>query len=117
MIGNNFSQSVNNNTFLQDTFKTQLLEQAEELKNNAKSLLERFTTQGPFTSEWTAKDALANLASIREQLAAYRAEEAQLRKDLAIFNISHPDSPELAKLEQVNINCVSYSVINNNNAL
>lgn len=86
---------------MQDSFKTKLLEAAEDFKKDAKNLLEQFITLGPFSSDWNAKDALANLAAIREQLIELREHEAQLRKDLGIFNISQPDSMELAKLEQV----------------
>lgn len=71
------------------------------MKKEAKSLLETFVVTGPFSSDWKAKDALANLSLIRAQLDELRAREQMLKKDLGIFNISQPESPELAKLEKV----------------
>lgn len=64
-------------------------------------LLEDFLDKGPFGPDWKAKDALNCLKNYREQLKALREKEAQLRKDLALFDISLPESLELARLERV----------------
>lgn len=65
------------------------------------ALLETFMEKGPFSAEWAAKDALAAIANYREQLKALRMKEEQLRRDLALFDISLPESLELARLERV----------------
>lgn len=80
------------------------MESANELKKTALTLLDSFLTGGPFSSEWQAKDALTHLADIKEQMIRLREEEAQLQKDFGIFNISQPDSSELAKLDKVRKN-------------
>lgn len=80
-----------------------LLEESEVLRRNGFTLLEGFLENGPFTAEWSAKDALSNLKDYRKQLQMLRDKEAQLRKDLALFGISLPESMELARLERVNM--------------
>lgn len=71
------------------------------LKKQAQILLEDFLEKGPFSSEYSAKEALDIIASYREQLRQARAIEESLRRDLGLFNISLPDSLDLAKLERV----------------
>lgn len=79
----------------------QLLEESENLRRNGITLLEGFLEKGPFSAEWTAKEALASLKDYRNQLKFLRDKEEQLRKDLALFGISLPESLELARLERV----------------
>lgn len=57
--------------------------------------------KGPFSSDYTTKEALDIIATYREQLRQAREIEEQLRRDLGLFNISLPDSLDLAKLERV----------------
>lgn len=85
----------------QENFKTHLLEESEVLRRNGITLLEGFLEKGPFTAEWTAKEALSCLKDYRAQLRALREKEEQLRRDLALFGISLPESLELARLERV----------------
>lgn len=80
------------------------------MKKNATNLLENFAVSGPFSSDWAAKDALGYLANMREEIAKLREIERQLKKDLGIFNISQPDSPELAKLEKVGFESIKVSI-------
>lgn len=78
-----------------------LLESAEVLKKEAQVLLEDFLEKGPFSSEYTAKEALEIIAAYREKLRQAREIEEQLRRDLGLFDISLPESLDLAKLERV----------------
>ncbi|RZC39320.1 dynein heavy chain 2, axonemal-like [Asbolus verrucosus] len=55
---------------------------------------------GPFSSEWSAEDALKYIADIKAKLALLRDTEKNLRGDLAIFGLSLPDTVELTKLER-----------------
>nr|CAD7455963.1 unnamed protein product [Timema tahoe] len=75
-----------------EKFRTGLLESAEALKKEAKSVLEDFF----------ANDALNHLANLREHLTEMRKLEEKLRSDLGIFNISIPLSQDLEKLEKQN---------------
>nr|CAD7568025.1 unnamed protein product [Timema californicum] len=83
-----------------EKFRTGLLESAEALKKEAKFVLEDFFANGPFSSNWKAKDALNHLANLREHLTEMRKQEEKLRSDLGIFNISIPLSQDLEKLEK-----------------
>lgn len=77
------------------------MESAEVLKKQAQILLDDFLEKGPFSSEYTATEALSIIAAYREQLRQAREIEEQLRRDLGLFDISLPDSLDLAKLERV----------------
>lgn len=67
-------------------------------------MLDNFMANGPFSADWSAKDALASIKDFRQQLLAIREREAQIRRDLGLFDISLPESLELARLERVNTN-------------
>nr|CAD7395754.1 unnamed protein product [Timema poppensis] len=92
--------SMNKDVTLKEKFRTGLLESAEALKKEAKFALEDFFANGPFSSNWNAKDALNHLANLREHLTEMRKQEEKLRSDLGIFNISIPLSQDLEKLEK-----------------
>lgn len=78
-----------------------LLEESEKLRRDGADLLDDFMVNGPFNAEWSAKDALASIKDFRKQLLAIREREAQIRRDLGLFDISLPESLELARLERV----------------
>nr|XP_015838947.1 PREDICTED: dynein heavy chain 2, axonemal [Tribolium castaneum] len=86
--------------YSKDTFKTRLLEDAEVLKKDGKKLLDDFLATGPFSSDWSAEDALKYIADIKAKLAYLREHEKDLRGDLGIFGLSLPDTIELTKLER-----------------
>lgn len=65
--------------------------------------------KGPFTFDVNATDALAQIADIKRQLLALRTRENQLRKDLAIFDLSVLESIEMQTLEKVNFKNLSNS--------
>ncbi|CAG9828907.1 unnamed protein product [Diabrotica balteata] len=85
--------------YSKEKFKTSLLEQAEISRKEARELLEDFQEHGPFTSDISAKDALAYLADIRAKLNAMRNKDEELRNDLAIFGLSFGDNIDLSKLD------------------
>lgn len=78
-----------------------MLESAEIFRRNGIELLDEFLTHSPTNAEWTPKEALGYLAGIRAQLNELRKREAQLRKDLGVFDLSLPESLELQRLERV----------------
>ncbi|XP_071050357.1 dynein axonemal heavy chain 2 isoform X2 [Onthophagus taurus] len=86
--------------YAKDEFRAGLLEAAEEFKKEGATMLENFMAQGPFSSEWTATQALSFLDDMRAQISAMRDKEAQLRKDLGLFDLSLFSSAELAALEK-----------------
>lgn len=71
------------------------------LKKQAQILLDDFLEKGPFSSEYSTKEALEIIAAYREKLRQAREIEEQLRRDLGLFDISLPESFDLAKLERV----------------
>ncbi|KAK4876213.1 hypothetical protein RN001_012635 [Aquatica leii] len=85
--------------YSKDSFKADLLESAEVLRKDGMKLFDSFMVTGPFSSTWGAKDALSFLGNIRAQLNELREREAQLRKDLGVFDLSLPMSVELQALE------------------
>lgn len=78
-----------------------MLESAEIFRRNGIELLDEFLTNGPFGADISAKDALAYLGNVRAHLNALRKREAQLRKDLGVFDLSLPESLEIQRLERV----------------
>ncbi|KAF5292010.1 hypothetical protein FQA39_LY14127 [Lamprigera yunnana] len=81
-------------------FKNGLLEATEIFRGDSIELLDIFMTTGPFSANWTAKDALEFLQStIRGSLDGLRKREAQLIENLAIFDLSMPMTVELRTLE------------------
>lgn len=81
-----------------------LLDQAEKLKDDARTLLDFFLNKGPFNAQVTAKDALSQIATMKQQLKELREREATLRKDLGVFDLSVLESAEMNTLEKVNFN-------------
>ncbi|KAB0795300.1 hypothetical protein PPYR_12139 [Photinus pyralis] len=82
-----------------ESFRAGLLESAEMLRQDGIALFDTFLRTGPFSSTMKAKDALSYIMAMREHLKALREKEAQLRKDLGIFDLSLPESLELQALE------------------
>ena len=76
-----------------------MLAQSEEFKKSASSLLDEFTSKGPFASNIKPVDALAEIERYRQQMEALRETEATLRRGLNIFKIDQPPSKDIAKLE------------------
>lgn len=72
------------------------------MKKQAQILLDDFLEKGPFSAEYSTKEALDIIAAYREKLRQAREIEEQLRRDLGLFDISLPESFDLAKLERVN---------------
>lgn len=70
------------------------------VRRNGVALLDRFVMSGPFSSSWGTKEALAYLGDMRAELNALREREGQIRRDLALFGLSLPESHELAQLEK-----------------
>lgn len=71
------------------------------LKKQAQILLDDFMEKGPFSAEYSTKEALDMIAAYREKLRQAREVEEQLRRDLGLFDISLPECLDLAKLERV----------------
>ncbi|KAJ8964945.1 hypothetical protein NQ314_004500 [Rhamnusium bicolor] len=85
--------------YSKEQFKSSLLEQAEASRQEGKALLEEFLVKGPFTSDWSAKDGLDYLKSMRFKLERIKMRDEQIRNDLGIFGLSYPESLEMARLE------------------
>ncbi|XP_050561707.1 dynein axonemal heavy chain 2 [Spodoptera frugiperda] len=83
-----------------EKFKTDLLDQAEVFKEAAKEFCEEFYKTAPISSEFTGKEALAQLKAFREQLNALRAQEQAIRDGLAVFNLTTPVNLDLLKMEK-----------------
>ncbi|XP_042327196.1 dynein axonemal heavy chain 2-like [Sceloporus undulatus] len=83
-----------------EKFKTSLIHCADDLKKKAQSLLQDFSTNGPFTSALSADAALDQIAAMRQLLAKLKEEENTLRSNLGIFKIDQPASKDLQKLER-----------------
>lgn len=65
-----------------NTYFTQVFKEA------AKEFCEEFYKTAPISSEFTGKEALAQLKAFREQLNALRAQEQAIRDGLAVFNLT-----------------------------
>ncbi|XP_041988681.1 dynein axonemal heavy chain 2 isoform X2 [Aricia agestis] len=83
-----------------DTFKSDLLEQAEELKHIAKDFCEEFYQTAPCGAEISSKDALAQLRGFRERTNKLRNQEQAIRDGLAVFNMTIPVNLDLQKMEK-----------------
>ncbi|KAK9890592.1 hypothetical protein WA026_011959 [Henosepilachna vigintioctopunctata] len=86
--------------YSQETFKNTLLENAQTLRTEALQAMDDFLAKGPFGADINPKEALAYIANMKAMIADMRANEEQLRKDLAIFGLSLPDCEELTRLEK-----------------
>nr|XP_034179953.1 dynein heavy chain 2, axonemal [Osmia lignaria] len=83
-----------------EEFKKLLLNDTVMFKDEVIALVAKFADTGPFTSEWLAKDAFTWLAHIRREILGLRSRENNLKSQLAMFGISHPDYAELKLLEK-----------------
>ncbi|KAJ2950232.1 hypothetical protein O0L34_g11594 [Tuta absoluta] len=83
-----------------EKFKTELLEQAETFKVNAKEFCDNFYATAPTAADISAKDALSMLKSFRDQLNALREQEQAIRDGLAVFNLTLPVNLDLQKMEK-----------------
>ncbi|KAL8578358.1 hypothetical protein ACOMHN_031732 [Nucella lapillus] len=81
-------------------FKSSLMGQSNDVKNEAQKAMEEFSTKGPFTSDKTPKDALAYVAEMRQMLNTLKEQDALIRKGLGMFKIDHPVPKELLLLEK-----------------
>ncbi|CAH0554839.1 unnamed protein product [Brassicogethes aeneus] len=93
------SQAEKMLNYSKDNFKKILLEQTEVLRQEDAAMLQDFLAHGPFSSEWTPKQALGYIADLKEQLRIMKEKEAELRANLAVFGLSLPENEELKKLE------------------
>ncbi|XP_023311334.1 dynein heavy chain 2, axonemal [Anoplophora glabripennis] len=85
--------------YSKESFKTALLEQTEQSRQESKDLLEEFLKNGPFKSDGTPREGLDYLKSIRARLQAHKAKEEQIRQNLGIFGLSFPESIEIIRLQ------------------
>ncbi|XP_063712783.1 dynein axonemal heavy chain 2-like isoform X4 [Symsagittifera roscoffensis] len=82
-----------------DRFKSDLISSAEEYKRKVAQFVADFYSNGPFSEEWTAGNALDKIQSYRDTIASTRVDETRIRKGLAIFKIEQPPSKEIANME------------------
>lgn len=68
--------------------------------------MEHFITKGPYTADVSATEALSQIAAMKYQLKLLKEQEANLRKDLGVFDISVMESLEIQTLEKVSENSV-----------
>ncbi|KAJ8920059.1 hypothetical protein NQ315_011713 [Exocentrus adspersus] len=85
--------------YSKENFKSALLEQTEQSRQESKDLLEDFLQNGPFTSEWNPQAGLDYLKVMRERVAMHKEKEEQIRRDLSIFGLSFPEALEIIRLE------------------
>lgn len=87
-----------------------MLEQTEQSHKDATNLLDKFLTNGPFTSEWSAKEGLDYLHKMKEKVNELQLKDEQLNSDLSVFGLSYPESLELGKLESVSFTMICFTV-------
>ncbi|KAL0267127.1 UNVERIFIED_CONTAM: hypothetical protein PYX00_009482 [Menopon gallinae] len=83
-----------------EMFKAELLEKADTVKTNLLDVVKAFTETMPTTTEISSKDALEFCRNVRQKLADIKAGDNEVRAELRIFGISHPENPEMEKLEK-----------------
>ncbi|XP_076454460.1 dynein axonemal heavy chain 2-like [Babylonia areolata] len=81
-------------------FKTALMGQSNDVKNEAQKAIEEFAEKGPFTSDKSPDDALAYVAEMRKLLNSLKEQDATIRKGLGMFKIDHPVPKELLQMEK-----------------
>ena len=84
-----------------DRFKADLISSAEEYKRRVTQFVNDFYSNGPFSEDWSAQQALDKLQGYRDTIATTRIDETRIRKGLAIFKIEQPPSKEIANMENV----------------
>ncbi|XP_076295130.1 dynein heavy chain 2, axonemal kl-2 [Lasioglossum baleicum] len=83
-----------------EDFKQLLLQDALMLRDEVTTLVAKFTLNGPFTSDWQTPDAFSWIEYLHREIDTVKNRESQLRSQLSIFGISHPDNSELMQLEK-----------------
>ncbi|XP_012153483.1 dynein heavy chain 2, axonemal kl-2 [Megachile rotundata] len=83
-----------------EEFKKILLDDTSMFKDEVTALVAKFADTGPFTSDWIAKDAFSWLAHFRREITSLRKRESNLKMQLALFGITHPDYAEFKDLEK-----------------
>ncbi|XP_063305793.1 dynein axonemal heavy chain 2 [Pelobates fuscus] len=83
-----------------EKFKNSLIHAAEEFKKKSRSLLDEFTTSGPFSSSVACDPALEQINLTRQMMNTLKEEEKSLRSGLSMFKIEHPFSKEIQALEK-----------------
>ncbi|KAG7190743.1 hypothetical protein KM043_006815 [Ampulex compressa] len=83
-----------------EEFKNMLLQDTAMFKEDVTSLVRKFNDTGPFTSDWSSKDALIWIAFFRKEIESLRSREEKLKAQLGIFGISQLESVELTQLEK-----------------
>ncbi|XP_076651590.1 dynein heavy chain 2, axonemal kl-2 [Halictus rubicundus] len=83
-----------------EEFKQLLLQDALMLRDEVTTLVAKFAVSGPFTSDWQTPDAFSWIDYLHREIDTLKGRESQLRSQLSIFGISHPDNLELIQLEK-----------------
>ncbi|XP_033636218.1 dynein heavy chain 2, axonemal-like isoform X2 [Asterias rubens] len=83
-----------------EKFKTGLIHSSEEFKKSIASLLDDFSSNGPFNSALGCDEALQQVSHIRDQVNSLKEQEATLRKGLGIFKIDQPPSKEIQQIDK-----------------
>lgn len=86
---------------LQEKFKSDLLQSAEEFKKTVTVLTEEFDHNGPFTDQVSSDEALQFISDMWQQLSALKMKEDNIRRGLNIFKIDQPPSNMIVTLEKV----------------
>ncbi|XP_068085242.1 dynein axonemal heavy chain 2 [Anabrus simplex] len=81
-------------------FNAKLLEESVDLRKEVFALNEEFIAKGPYSSEWTTKDALEYIRKLYEKLRQLHALDASLRDDLTMFNATYPPITEFDTIER-----------------
>ncbi|KAM8972622.1 dynein axonemal heavy chain 2 [Pelodytes ibericus] len=83
-----------------EKFKNGLIHTAEEFKKKSHSLLDEFTSSGPFSSSVGCGLALDQVNATRQMMNTLKEEENTLRSGLSMFKIEQPASKDLHALEK-----------------
>ncbi|XP_014244414.1 dynein heavy chain 2, axonemal isoform X2 [Cimex lectularius] len=79
----------------QDKFKGEIIENAADFKTENSNLLAKFMANGPFTDDWTTKNAFACLKDYRNEYNIQKKQEEEVKMKLGLFNIAFTPSPSL----------------------
>ncbi|XP_076632445.1 dynein heavy chain 2, axonemal kl-2 [Colletes latitarsis] len=83
-----------------DEFKGILLQDTLMFKDEVTALVGKFADVGPFTSDWTVKDAFSWIDYLRREIHTLKSRERKLKSQLSTFGINQPDNVELIQLEK-----------------